>query len=242
METSSLDSRQSGTQNLPKLQKLRICRFDGDPRRERRERRARGGSARCAPGPRHAHRDSFGASRLSPVGLAPHAHVHALRASATTASCAHRRRWSTSSNGFHRETARDSPAVLAALSHAVSVTVRRSVRAETIDAVWHCRARRSTNRACHRAAAKSGDTWRGHAAQTIEADYHWRPDMVRCIDGRRQGGLSRNRADGQIPQFPQFPQFPQIRTDFFLDLGGAPKVPECHKFESSSRLCELNCI
>ena len=158
--------------------------------------------------------------------------MDALRSSATT-SYAHHRGWSTWSNGIHRETAHGSPALFAALSHAVLVTARRSVRTGIIDAVWHCRARRSTNRASHRAAAKSGDAWRGHAAQTMASDYHRRPAMTRCVDGRRQGGLSRDRADSAV--YPQFPQFLQFRTDFFLILGSDPKVPKCHKFESSSR-------
>jgi len=162
------------------------------------------------------------ALRACRLSVLPHMRAcHALRSSVTTASHARHRGWSTWSNGIHRETAHGSPALFAALSHAVLFTARRSVRTGIIDAVWHCRARRSTDRASHRAAAKSGDAWRGHAAQTMASDYHRRPVMTRCVDGRRQGGLSRDRADWQIPQFPQFLQF---RTDFFSILGSDPKV------------------
>ena len=64
--------------------------------------------------------------------------------------------------------------------------------------------------------------------QTISCGLSW-------PDASTGGAKAACPATEQIPQFPQFPQFLQFRTDFFLILGSDPKVPKCHKFESSSR-------
>ena len=146
------------------------------------------------------------ALRASRLSVLPHMRAcHALRSSATTSYARHRG-WSTWSNGIHRETAHGSPALFAALSHAVLVTAHRSVRTGIIDAVWHCRARHPTHRASHRAAAKSGDAWRGHAAQTMASDYLRRPARP-WPDASTGGAKAACPATEQIGRFRSFRSF-----------------------------------